>query len=67
MKTLKEASLQSEFIYCRNKDEALVKKNNLYKRNDKKNKKYLAPVRPDRKYQRNMKPKSAIPFNTKAS
>ena len=30
-------------------------------------KKYLAPVRPDRKYQRNMKPKSAIPFNTKAS
>ena len=30
-------------------------------------KKYLAPVRPDRKYQRNMKPKSAIPFYTKAS
>lgn len=30
-------------------------------------KKYLAPVRPDRKYQRNMKPKSDIPFNTKAS
>ena len=30
-------------------------------------KKYLAPVRPDRKYQRNMKPKSAIPFNTKES
>lgn len=30
-------------------------------------KKYLAPVRPDRKYQHNMKPKSAIPFNTKAS
>ena len=30
-------------------------------------KKYLAPVRPDRKYQRNMKPKSVVPFNTKAS
>ena len=30
-------------------------------------KKYLAPIRPDRKYQRNMKPKSAIPFNTKES
>lgn len=30
-------------------------------------KKYLAPVRPDRKYQRNMKPKSFVPFNTKAS
>ena len=30
-------------------------------------KKYLAPVRPDRKYQRNMKPKSGVPFNTKAS
>ena len=32
-----------------------------------KEKKYLAPIRQDRKYQRNMKPKSAIPFNTKAS
>ena len=32
-----------------------------------KEKKYLAPIRPDRKYQRNMKPKSAIPFNTKES
>lgn len=30
-------------------------------------KKYLAPIRPDRKYKRNMKPKSAVPFNTKAS
>ena len=30
-------------------------------------KKYLAPVRPDRKYKRNMKPKSVVPFNTKAS
>ena len=30
-------------------------------------KKYLASVRPDRKYQRNMKPKSVVPFNTKAS
>ena len=30
-------------------------------------KKYLAPVRPDRKYQRNIKPKSVVPFNTKAS
>ena len=30
-------------------------------------KKYLAPVRPDRKYERNMKPKSVVPFNTKAS
>ena len=30
-------------------------------------KKYLAPIRPDRKYQRNMKPKSVVPFNTKAS
>lgn len=30
-------------------------------------KKYLAPVRPDRKYQSNMKPKSFVPFNTKAS
>ena len=30
-------------------------------------KKYLAPVRPDRKYQRNLKPKSVVPFNTKAS
>ena len=30
-------------------------------------KKYLAPVRPDRQYQRNMKPKSVVPFNTKAS
>ena len=30
-------------------------------------KKYLAPIRPDRKYPRNMKPQSAIPFNTKAS
>ena len=30
-------------------------------------KKYLAPVRPDRKYQRNMRPKSVVPFNTKAS
>ena len=27
-------------------------------------KKYLAPVRPDRKYQRNLKPKSVVPFNT---
>ena len=32
-----------------------------------KEKKYLAPIRQDRKYQRNMKSKSAIPFNTKAS
>lgn len=31
------------------------------------NKKYLATVRPDREYQRNMKPKSSVPFNTKAS
>ena len=30
-------------------------------------KKYLAPIRPDRKYERNMKPKSVVPFNTKAS
>ena len=30
-------------------------------------KKYLAPVRPDRKYQRNMRPKSVVPFNTKTS
>ena len=30
-------------------------------------KKYLAPVSPDRKYQRNMRPKSVVPFNTKAS
>ena len=28
------------------------------------NKKYLATVRPDRKYQCNMKPKSSVPFNT---
>ena len=35
--------LQSEFIYCRNKYEALVKKNNLYKRNNKKNKKISGP------------------------
>ncbi len=30
-------------------------------------KKYLAPIRPDRKYPHNMKPKSVVPFNTKAS
>ncbi len=30
-------------------------------------KKYLAPVRPDRKFKRDMKPKSAVSFNTKAS
>lgn len=29
--------------------------------------KYLAPVRPDRKFKRDMKPKSAVSFNTKAS
>lgn len=33
----------------------------------KKIKKNLAPIRPDKKYQRNMKPKSVVPFNTKAS
>lgn len=32
-----------------------------------KEKKISGPIRPDRKYQRNMKPKSAIPFNTKES
>lgn len=46
---------------------ALVKKIICTKEMIKRIKKYLAPVRPDRKYQRNMKPKSAIPFNTKAS
>lgn len=34
---------------------------------EKRIKKYLAPVRPDRKYKRNMKHKSVIPFNNKAS
>lgn len=34
---------------------------------EKRIKKYLAPVRPDRKYKRDMRPKSVIPFINKAS
>ena len=30
-------------------------------------KKYLVPIRPDRKYKHNMKPKSVVPFINKAS
>lgn len=44
-----------------------LKKNISTKELIKRLKKYLVPIRPDRKYKRNMKPKSVVPFINKAS
>ena len=44
-----------------------LKKNISTKELIKRIKKYLVPIRPDRKYKRNMKPKSVVPFINKAS